>query len=193
MVITGEIWMYFSFCQFDIVWKSLLEIFHKSYFYIDKNPIFETLKNLFGEMKQFYKSKSLFKLSFLFIVLFSAISVLNSCKKDDDDEEFKDHIVQFEVKGTTGVISKTIVTQVGTTNTTMYNTVLTPITLPWSSGEFFVNSSQAQLNLSANATMPNDDSKLTVTIWIDGEVSETKTVTGKGVLDVAVFHSFLEL
>lgn len=144
-------------------------------------------------MKQFYKSKSLLKLSLLFIVLFSVISVLNSCKKDDDDEEFKDHIVQFEVKGTTNVTTKTIVTQVGTTSNTMYNTTLTPLPLPWTSGEFFVNSSQAQLNLAANADMPNDDSKLTVTIWIDGEVSETKTVTGKGVLNVSVFHNFLEL
>ena len=170
-----------------------MEIFHKSYFYIDKKPIFETLKNLFGEMKQFYKSKSLLRLSFLFIVLFSVISILNSCKKDDDDEDFKDHIVQFEVKGSTGVISKTIVTQVGTTVNNMYNTTLTPITLPWSSGEFFVNSSQAQLNLSANATMPDDDSKLIVSIWIDGEVAKSDTVVGKGVLSAAVFHSFLEL
>ncbi|MDC8107053.1 hypothetical protein MTQ00_21430 [Chryseobacterium sp. B21-037] len=89
-------------------------------------------------MKQFYKSKSLLRLSFLFIVLFSVISILNSCKKDDDDEDFKDHIVQFEVKGSTGVISKTIVTQVGTTVNNMYNTTLTPITLPWSSGEFLL-------------------------------------------------------
>lgn len=144
-------------------------------------------------MKQFYKSKSLLKLSFLFVVLFSVISILNSCKKDDDDDNFKDHIVQFEVKGTTGVISKTIVTQVGTTSNTMYNTALTPLPLPWSSGEFFVNSSQAQLNLGANATMPNTDSKLIVTIWVDGEVAKSDTVVGKGVLSASVFHSFLEL
>ncbi|ASW76430.1 hypothetical protein IQ37_19035 [Chryseobacterium piperi] len=144
-------------------------------------------------MKQFYKSKSLLKLSFLFIVLFSVISVVNSCKKDDDDEEFKDHIVQFEVKGTTGVISKTIVTQVGTVQNNMYNTPTTPITLPWASGEFFVNSSQSQLNLAANADLPNDDSKLIVSIYVDGEVTKSDTVVGKGIRSAAVFHSFLEL
>lgn len=143
-------------------------------------------------MKQFYKSKSLLRLSFLFIVLFSVISVVNSCK-DDDDEEFTDHMVQFEVKGSQNVVPKTIVTQIGTSQNTMYNTPQTPITYPWTSGEFFVNSSQSQLNLSANAELPNADSELIVTIWIDGEVAKTDTVTGSGVKSAAVAHSFLEL
>jgi hypothetical protein len=175
-----------------------LENFHKSYFYIDKKPIFETLKNLFGEMKQFYKSKSLLRLSFLFIVLFSVISVVNSCKDDDDDEEFTDHIVQFESKiipgGTTPppapiMLYKTVVTQVGTSQ----NTIFDSPGLIWTSGEFFVNSSQSQLNLAANATLPNADSELIVSIYIDGEVAKSDTVTGAGVKSAAVAHSFLEL
>ncbi|MGL6126118.1 MAG: hypothetical protein ACRC05_03305, partial [Chryseobacterium artocarpi] len=63
-------------------------------------------------MKQFYNSKSLLRLSFLFVLLFSAITVLNSCKKDDDEEEFQDHMVQFEVKTTSGGEIITVVTQV---------------------------------------------------------------------------------
>ncbi|WP_435523704.1 hypothetical protein [Chryseobacterium indoltheticum] len=48
-------------------------------------------------MKQFYKSKNLLRLSFLAVILFSAASVFNSCK-DDDEDEFQDHLVQFEAK-----------------------------------------------------------------------------------------------
>lgn len=147
-------------------------------------------------MKQFYKSKSLLRLSFLFIVLFSVFSITTSCK-DDDEDEFTDHLVQFEAKIVNGgtippppmSVFKTIVTQVGTTSNTIYDATGTV----WTSGEFFVNSSQAQLNLAANAELVNSDSKLTVTIWIDGEIAKTATVTGNGTKSVSVVHSFLEL
>ncbi|MFC3158761.1 hypothetical protein SAMN05443633_11558 [Chryseobacterium arachidis] len=146
-------------------------------------------------MKQFYKSKNLFRLSFLFAVLFSVVSVFNSCK-DDDDEEFQDHIVQFEAKINNGTGSgtaefKAVVTQVGTGQQTIFN----PTGLTWTSGENFISSSQSQLNLSANAVLPNADSKLTVNIYVDGEVVKTKTVNGNGanVVSAAVTHSFLEL
>ncbi|WP_370895987.1 hypothetical protein [Chryseobacterium gossypii] len=140
-------------------------------------------------MKQFYKSKNLLRLSFLFIVLFSVISVVNSCKDDDDDDEFTDHIVQFEAKGTTGTVFKTVVTQVGTSQ----NTIFDPTGTTWTSGEMFVNSSQSQLNLAANAVLPNADSKLIVNIWIDGEVAKSDTVEGSGTKSAAVAYSFLEL
>lgn len=143
-------------------------------------------------MKKPYMSKHLLKFSFSFIVLFSVMTLINSCKKDDEDE-FKEHLVQFEVKSSTGVIPKTVVRQVGTVQTTIYNTTQTPITFPWASDEFFVNSSQSQLNLAANADLPNGNSKLIVNIYIDGEVAKSDTVTGKGVKSAAVFHSFLEL
>jgi len=165
-----------------------LEIFHKSYFYINKKLIFETLKNLFGEMKQFYKSKSLLRLSFLFVLLFSVITVVTSCKKDDDDE-FQDHVVQFEVKTTTGGVIKTIVTQVGTNK----NDIFDPVGTTWKSDEFFVNSSQAQLNLDANAVLPETDSELTINLWIDGEIVRTDKKTGKGELVASIDYSFLEL
>ncbi|CEJ69631.1 hypothetical protein BN1195_01933 [Chryseobacterium oranimense G311] len=105
-------------------------------------------------MKQFYKSKSLLRLSFLFVLLFSVITVVNSCKKDDDEDEFTDHVVQFEVKTTTGGVIRAIVTQVGTTKTDIFD----PVGTTWASGEFFVNSSQAQLNLDAKADLPDADS-----------------------------------
>ncbi|MDH6252918.1 hypothetical protein M2347_002645 [Chryseobacterium sp. H1D6B] len=139
-------------------------------------------------MKQFYKSKSLLRLTFLFAVLFSVISVVNSCKKDDD-EKFTDHIVQFEVKGTTGTVLKTVVTQVGTNNQNIFN----PTGTVWTSGEFFVNSSQSQLNLAANAVLTSADSELVVNIYIDGEIAKTKKVTGAGEKNAAVVYSFLEL
>ncbi|MBB4805868.1 hypothetical protein HNP38_001140 [Chryseobacterium defluvii] len=149
-------------------------------------------------MKQFYKSKSLLRLSFLFIVLFSAFSLVSSCK-DDDDEEYTDHIVQFEAKIVNGGPStpppttfskfKTVVTQVGTVSQTYFD----PAGFTWSSGEFFVNSSQAQLNLAANAELLHADSKLTINIWVDGEIAKTVTVTGSGTKSVSLAHSFLEL
>lgn len=174
----------------------MLENFHESYFYIDKKPIFGTLKNLFGEMKQFYNLKSLLRLSFLFIILFTTISVVNSCKNKDDDE-FTDHVVQFEAKivhgGTTPPpplsYFKTVVTQVGTNQQNTFN----PTGLVWTSGEFFVNSSQSQLNLGANAELLNTDSKLIINIWVDGEIAKTDTIVGKGTKSVALAYSFLEL
>ncbi|MBW7676738.1 hypothetical protein [Chryseobacterium chendengshani] len=145
-------------------------------------------------MKQIYKSKSLLKLSFLFAVLFSVVSVMNSCKDDDDEDEFIDHLVQFEVKAVKGTgpgtpAIKTIVTQVGTSQ----NTIFDPAGVTWSSGEFFVNSSQSQLNLDANAVLPNADSQLIVTLYIDGEVAKSDTATGSGTQDASIDHSFLEL
>jgi len=119
------------------------------------------------------------------------ITVVNSCKKDDDDE-FQDHVVQFEVKTTAGGDIISIVTQVGTAQNTIYNTLQSPVTSPWTSGEFFVNSSQAQLNLDANASMPDDDSELTINLYIDGEVARTVTKKGKGVLVASIDYSFLE-
>ncbi|WP_027379024.1 hypothetical protein [Chryseobacterium daeguense] len=145
-------------------------------------------------MKQFYKSKNLLRLSFLFIVLFSVISVVNSCKDDDDEDQYKDHIVQFEAKIVNGTgsgtgVFKTVYTQVGTGPNTVFN----PTGLTWSTGEQFINSSQSQLNLAANAVLPNADSKLTVNIWVDGEIAKTKTVEGVGEKSVSIAHSFLEL
>ena len=173
-----------------------MENFHKSYFYIDKKPIFETLKNLFGEMKQFYKSKNLLRLSFLATILFSTATVFNSCK-DDDEDEFQDHLVQFEAKIVNGGTAptpplstfKTIITQVGTKQEQLFAAP----GLLWTSGEFFVNSSQSQLNFAANANLLNADSKLIVSIYIDGEVAEIDTIEGSGTKQVAVAHSFLEL
>ncbi|SHH62515.1 hypothetical protein [Chryseobacterium oranimense] len=140
-------------------------------------------------MKQFYKSKSLLRLSFLFVLLFSVITVVNSCKKDDDEDEFTDHVVQFEVKTTTGGVIRAIVTQVGTTKTDIFD----PVGTTWASGEFFVNSSQAQLNLDAKADLPDADSELVVNLWIDGEIVRTKKMVGAGPLVASIDYSFLEL
>ncbi|MCD0455022.1 hypothetical protein LPB85_06125 [Chryseobacterium sp. LC2016-27] len=147
-------------------------------------------------MKQFYKSKNLLRLSFLATILFSTATVFNSCK-DDDEDEFQDHLVQFEAKIVNGGTAptppvstfKTIITQVGTKQEQLFDSP----GLLWTSGEFFVNSSQSQLNFAANANLLNADSKLIVSIYIDGEVAETDTIEGSGTKHVAVAHSFLEL
>ncbi|MXS70812.1 hypothetical protein [Chryseobacterium binzhouense] len=148
-------------------------------------------------MKKFYKSKNLLRLSFLAVLLLSVVTVFNSCK-DDDEDQFQDHLVQFEAKivpgGTTPPtppieLFKTVVTQVGTKQ----ETIFAPKGLTWTSGDFFVNSSQSQLNFSANATLLHPDATLTVTIYVDGEVAKTATVTGTGEKSAAVAHSFLEL
>ncbi|MGI9652069.1 hypothetical protein [Chryseobacterium sp. RLHN22] len=147
-------------------------------------------------MKQFYKSKNLLRLSFLAVILLSVASVFNSCK-DDEEDEFQDHLVQFEAKIINGGTAptppvstfKTIVSQVGIKQETLYDSP----GLIWTSGEFFVNSSQSQLNLAANANLLNSDSKLIVSIYIDGEIAETDTIEGSGTKEVAVAHSFLEL
>lgn len=150
-------------------------------------------------MKQFYNSKSLLKLSFLFAVLFSVISVLNSCK-DDEKEGFTDHIIQFEarinVKGPSPAPAtpppsnfKAVVTQIGTSPQTTFN----PTGLVWSSGDQFVNSSQSQLNISANAVLPYSDSELVVNIYVDGELAKTSKVVGSGEKNTATYYSFLEL
>lgn len=144
-------------------------------------------------MKQIYKSKSLHRLSFLVVALFSVISVTNSCKEDDEDE-FQERLVQFEAKiikgtGTDPGAFKTIVTQVGVSQNTLFDTK----GLVWASDEFFVNSSQSQLNLDANALLANPDSQLIVTLYIDGEVAKSDTATGAGTKDASIDYSFLEL
>ncbi|WP_228441199.1 hypothetical protein [Chryseobacterium phosphatilyticum] len=143
-------------------------------------------------MKQFYNSKSLLRLSFLFVFLLSTITVVSSCKKDDDDDGFKDHLVQFEVKTSAGGEIISVVTQVGTSQSTMFNTPTTPLTSPWKSNEFFVNSSQAQLNLDANAKLPDPDSELIINLYIDGEIVRTAKQKGKGELVASIDYSFLE-
>lgn len=152
-------------------------------------------------MKHFYTSKSLLKFSFLFLLILSVFSLTTSCKNDDDEEGFTDHLVRFEVVGTRGgaagstakIQLKTIVTQVGTSQNTTFVPTTTPDLEYWTTQEVFVNSSQAQLNLDANAICPNADSKLTVNIYVDGEVAATNTVTGSGNQSVSVDFSFLEL
>jgi len=144
-------------------------------------------------MKQIYKSKKLHRLSFLVVALFSVVSVMNSCKEDDEDE-FKDYLVQFEVKAVKGTgsgdpVLKTIVTQVGVSQNTTFN----PPGITWKSDEFFVNSSQSQLNLDANALLPNADSKLIVTLYVDGVVAKSDTAIGSGTKDASIDYSFLEL
>lgn len=144
-------------------------------------------------MKQIYKSKSLHRLSFLVVALFSVVSVMNSCK-DDDEEEFQERLVKFEAKlvkgtGTAVPTFKTIVTQVGVSQNTIFDS---PGTL-WSSDEFFVNSSQAQLNLDANAVLTNPDSQLIVTLYVDGVVAKSDTAKGAGTKDASIDYSFLEL
>lgn len=144
-------------------------------------------------MKQIYKSKKLHRLSFLVVALFSVVSVINSCKEDDEDE-FQDYLVQFEVKAVKGTgsgdpVLKTIVTQVGVSQNTTFN----PPGITWKSDEFFVNSSQSQLNLDANALLPNADSKLIVTLYVDGVVAKSDTAIGSGTKDASIDYSFLEL
>lgn len=150
-------------------------------------------------MKQFYKSKSLLRLSFLFTVLFSVISVFNSCK-EDDDKEFTDHIIKFEAKiitnGPTPAPNppvtgsfKAVVTQIGTSPSTTFN----PTGTTWTSGDQFVSSSQSQLNLAANAVLPYADSELIVNIYVDGELAKTKKVVGSGEKNASTYYSFLEL
>ncbi|WP_209390735.1 hypothetical protein [Chryseobacterium sp. RR2-3-20] len=148
-------------------------------------------------MKKFYNAKNLFKLSFLSVLLLSLATVFNSCK-DDKEDEYQDHLVQFEAKivpgGTTAptppiMLFKSVVTQVGTKQETIFD----PIGLTWTSGDFFVNSSQSQLNFSANATLLHPDASLTVIIYVDGEVAKKVTVTGTGEKSASVAHSFLEL
>ncbi|KNB61383.1 hypothetical protein AR438_16030 [Chryseobacterium aquaticum] len=144
-------------------------------------------------MKQIYKSKKLHRLSFLVVALFSVVSVMNSCKEDDEDE-FQDYLVQFEVKAVKGTgsgdpVLKTIVTQVGVSQNTTFN----PPGITWKSDEFFVNSSQSQLNLDANALLPNADSKLIVTLYVDGVVAKSDTAIGSGTKDASIDYSFLEL
>ncbi len=56
-----------------------------------------------------------------------------------------------------------------------------------------MNSSQSQLNLDANALLPNADSKLIVTLYVDGVVAKSDTAIGSGTKDASIDYSFLEL
>ncbi len=101
-------------------------------------------------------------------------------------------MVQFEAKTTTGGELIAVVTQVGTVQNTILSNPVTPLKSAWNSGEFFVNSSQAQLNLDARAKLPEDTSELTINLYVDGEVVRTAKVVGKGEKSVSLDFSFLE-
>lgn len=145
-------------------------------------------------MKKFYKSNNLRRLSLVLVLFFSVLAVATSCKEEREDE-FKDHLVKFEAKIVQGTPAdniskfKTIVTQVGT----VQNTIFDPTGSTWASDEFFVNSSQSQLNLDVNAMLMNANSELTATIYVDGEPARTQTVKGVGTKSISLDFSFLDL
>ena len=87
----------------------------------------------------------------------------------------------MEVKTTAGGNIISVVTQVGTAQNTIYNTPQSPVTSPWTSGEFFCEFQlRHSFNLDANASMPDDNSELTINLYIDGEIARTVKKKGKG-------------
>jgi hypothetical protein len=96
-------------------------------------------------MKQFYNSKSLLRLSFYSFYYFLQLPLLILVKKMTK-KNFR--IMLFSLrKATTGSELISVVTQVGTVQNTIYSTPTAPLKEGWTSGEMWVNSSQAQINL----------------------------------------------
>ncbi len=148
-----------------------------------KKPIFGTLKRIV-KMKNLYTSKKFQRMAFLFGVVLSAGIVVSSCKNDDEEDLYKDHVVQFEVKASKGVYIKSINTQIGTTqNLPIYDPFPIPVPPPttppqevvWQSDQMIVNSSQSSVNLSSNAVPLDATSTLITNIYVDGVLKKTDT------------------
>lgn len=101
-----------------------------------------------------------------------AVTVLFSCKKDDDKKA--SYEVEYKVSVSGGGISS-----IAYTNNQGDMTTITSVSgTSWSSGKITVPSSVQAVNFGANGSSANAGSVMTVQIIVDGEVKKENTSTG---------------
>lgn len=98
---------------------------------------------------------------------------LSSCKEEEEDP-YQDVTVQFKVEANTGVEIKSVVTQVGTKQSTEF---VVPGT-SWQSGAQLVNTKVGAVHLASTAEGLGPQSFLIVKILVNGEVKAADTTSG---------------
>lgn len=124
-------------------------------------------------MKRFYISGNIFRMSFLLAVAIFFATIFSGCKEREEDPN-ESLSVQFRVNTVNNVSMKAIVTQVGTVQSTKFN----PAGTSWSSEPQIVKTDQGAVHLAATGEGAGANSKLIVSIWINGEKKASDTATG---------------
>lgn len=107
------------------------------------------------------------------IASIAILSVFSSCKEREEDPN-ESLSVAFTVQATPGVEIKSVVTQVGTVQSTKFNVPGTT----WSSEPQIVNTSQGAVHLASTAEGTGADSRLIVRIFVNGEQKAVDTANG---------------
>ncbi len=153
-------------------------------------------------MKNLYSSKKFQRMAFLFAMILSTGVVVSSCKNDEEENPYIDHVVQFEVKASKGVYIKSINTQIGTQQSLpIFDPFPIPVPPPttpspevvWKSPELFVNESESSVNLSSNAVPMDATSTLITNIYIDGQLAKTDTAKTGNPRVSQIHYSFVGL
>lgn len=102
-----------------------------------------------------------------------ALTLFTACKDENEDPN-KEIAVQFVVKTVDVVILKSVTTQVGTQQSSVYT-----FTGPnWQSTPQVVNTAAGALHLSSTAMGLKPESRLIAQILIDGKIAVADTVAG---------------
>lgn len=138
-------------------------------------------------MKNVYSLSNKLKLNLVAIALCSTFAVLSSCK-DEEVSPFEDATIQFKVESTTGVVLKSVITQVGVNQNQNFDVTGEN----FSSVPQIVNSSVGALHIASTANGFDIDSELIVKILVNGQVKAADTVQGGGSLVAKTQFNFLE-
>ena len=137
-------------------------------------------------MKNLYFLSNKLKFKFVALALFSTVAIL-SCK-DEEVNPYEDVTIQFKVESTTGVVLKSVVTQVGVNQSQEF-------ILPsenYSTVPQIINTNVGALHLASTAKGFDIDSELIVKILVNGQIKATDTVSGSGNLTAKTQLSFIK-
>ena len=133
------------------------------------------------------KLNQVFKGVFVALITVMVLSLVESCRKDNDDtsEDIKTQKVVFKAEGSSGVnISKAVygidgnpITVTGLSGTT------------WTSPELTAEGVVYNSNVVVNATGVDAASTLKVQIWVDGQLKKESVTSGQ-VLSASTSYTF---
>lgn len=103
-------------------------------------------------------------------------TLVTGCRKEDSatSENYQDVSVEYAVSVSSGSMIKAVITQVGTAQTTTYN----PTATDWKSPPTVVNTRNGAVYLSATGMGKDANASMTLTIKINGVVTDAKIVSG---------------
>lgn len=123
---------------------------------------------------------------FLSLALILSLTVLFSCKKDENDAPAGSHKVVFKLVGSSGVNLSTVVYSDGSGKTESFTSLSGS---SWTSEEYIIPSSAQVVAFTSSAIGPDASSTMVAEIWVDGEKKAEGKSTGT-VLGAAASYSF---